>query len=217
MKREYPNRAFQTFNVARFLKLLNTIQFPNAIKRLLLHHMDAALPSDDPNAVVDRFNTNVGKLLGLPYRRSGMYIDRAFGAGVFGITFGVRIPGQPPRALKIVVEEDMRMFRQETQLHRAFAQAGLAPKMYKPVYVSRKRFNKKVVMAYTMDRIDGVADQVFSTRLPYPESLQLVQQTGENWCISSGRRRRGNCATETCTGGTWLVSIQAANSWRSCC
>ena len=180
VKREYRNRAFQTFNAARFLKLLNTIQFPYAIKRLLLHNVVKGFPSDDPNAMVDRFNANVGKLLGLTYRRSGMYIDRAFGAGVFGITFGVRIPGKPPRALKIVVEEDMQMFRQETRLHRAFAQAGMAPKMYNPVYVSRKRFNKKVVMAYTMDRIDGVVDQVFSTRLPYPESLQLVQQTGAN-------------------------------------
>lgn len=177
--RRYSNRAFQTFNRLRLVNLMSSIGFPTQTKHQLLDGMVATWMDPDPNKLVDVFNRNVRQFLGAKYAKQKGYIDRVFGAGVFGITFGIRFPDNSHRALKIVSEEDVRAFEQETKLHRLFAKAGLAPKMFPGVYQNKKKVEGRYVMAYTMEPIHGVVDSVFSTRLPYPESKRLVVQVGE--------------------------------------
>lgn len=176
----FGNTLFQTFDRRRFIQSLHSMSFPESIKKKICHQLPQSIAKLDPNSFELQLNQNVRDLLGQKYASANLTIDRMYGVGAMGITFGVRVGKKQNKykALKVVFEDDPDLFQMEKRMHQRFNSIGLAPRMSKSIFNDNKRRGGLSLLAYTMDKIDGVLNPIFSARLPHPESLRLIVQIG---------------------------------------
>ena len=119
-----------SLNVPKFLKKVQEGGFPAGVKRTLLKNVKKEAYRG-PTFACLQLTKNVDTLLGKNFKKDHWTVFAVYGAGVFGLTLGVRPKGLRPgggKALKIVVEEHIRDFENELKAHNKFAKAGLAPR-----------------------------------------------------------------------------------------
>jgi len=156
-------------NLSRFYQKLKSVGFPQNFKKMLSAGVvSQAAIYNNIQAASEQLTANLGQVLGKTFQKSGWKIVCVYGAGEFGLTFGVRNANTGENAaLKLVLEQKKRNFEHEISVHERFAKHKLAPHIFKKnkkavVYQGLKKVKNKFVLAYVMGTIDGVAAEMFT-------------------------------------------------------
>ena len=138
------------FPVSEYQKICDKLDVDWRIKNILLDNI-SNIP---PYKVCDQVTINLKKIIpDLEYK-----VYTIFGAGEFGIVFGVHKKGHK-RALKLNTNED---YEQEYKMHGMFASHDLAPKRSSRIYKSPVNLS---CSGYIMQQITADASDIFTTPL----------------------------------------------------